>query len=106
MSQAHRLILLGETIDSEEAYRIGLVDMRVPKEKTMSAAISLARKISEKGPVSIRLAMRAMREGSGMDLKSGLQLEAQIFGEICKTEDMKEGLQAFLEHRKPAFKGR
>ncbi len=106
MSQAHRLILLGETIDSEEAYRIGLVDMRVAKEKTLSTAISLARKISEKGPVSIRLAMRAMREGSEMDLKSGLQLETQLFGEICKTEDMKEGLQAFLEHRKPAFKGR
>jgi enoyl-CoA hydratase/carnithine racemase len=105
-SQARRLILLGEMIDAQEAYRIGLVDIVTHKEKILASAVNLARKIAEKGGVSLRLALRAIREGADMDLREGLRLEVQLFGEVCDTQDMKEGLQAFLEHRKPVFKGR
>lgn len=105
-SQARRLILLGETIDAQEAYRIGLVDSLAEKGKVLTVALSIAQKIADKGPMSVCLAQRAIREGARMSLKEGLELELKLFGEICKTEDMKEGLQAFLEHRKADFKGR
>lgn len=104
-SQARRLILLGETIDSQEAHRIGLVDFLVEKDKVLMTAMNIAQKIADKGPISVRMAQRAIREGSQMSLKEGLELELRLFGEICKTEDMKEGLQAFIEHRKADFKG-
>lgn len=106
MSQARRLILLGETLDAPEAYRIGLIDMMTAKEKILPLAMNLARKLAERGALSIRYALRAMREGAEMDLEEGLRLEMRLFGEICETEDMKEGLLAFMEHRQPNFKGR
>jgi enoyl-CoA hydratase len=105
-SQARRLILLGETIDAQEAYRIGLVDFLTEKEKVLVTAMSIAQKIADKGPMSVRMAQRAIRDGLEMSLSKGLELELRLFGEICKTEDMREGLQAFLDHRKANFKGR
>lgn len=105
-SQARRLILLGETIDAQEAYRIGLIDFLVSKEKLLSTAISLAQKIADKGPISICMAQRAIEKSAQMNLKDGLDLELKLFGELCETDDMKEGLQSFIEHRKAVFKGR
>jgi enoyl-CoA hydratase/carnithine racemase len=105
-SQARRLILLGETIDAQEAYRIGLVDFLTEKGKVVATALNIAQKIADKGPLSVRMAQRAIREGLEMSLSEGLELELRFFGEICKTEDMREGLQAFLDHRKAEFKGR
>ncbi|HOW59309.1 MAG TPA: enoyl-CoA hydratase-related protein [Candidatus Omnitrophota bacterium] len=106
ISQARRLILLGETIDAQEAYRIGLIDFLVSKEKLLSTAMNLAKKIAEKGPISILMAQRSIQKGYQMNLKDGLDLELKLFGELCKTEDMKEGLQSFIDHRKAIFKGR
>jgi len=105
-SQARRLILFGETIDAKEALRIGLIDFLVEKDKLLSAAMTMAQKIADKGPISIRMAQRAIQQGAGMSLQKGLELELSLFGEICKTEDMKEGLQSFIEHRQAHFKGR
>lgn len=105
-SQARRLILLGETIDAQEAHRIGLVDFLTEKDKVLALAMSIAQKIADKGQISVRLAQRAIKEGLEMSLSEGLELELQLFGQICETEDMKEGLQAFLDHRKANFKGR
>jgi len=106
ISQARRLIFLGETIDAQEAYRIGLIDFLVSKEKLLSTAMNLAKKIAEKGPISILMAQRSIQKGYQMNLKDGLDLELKLFGELCKTEDMKEGLQSFIDHRKAIFKGR
>jgi len=105
-SQARRLILLGETIDAQEAYRIGLVDFLTEKEKVVATALNIAQKIADKGPLSVCMSQRAIRDGLEMSLSKGLELELRLFGEICKTEDMREGLQAFLDHRKANFKGR
>jgi len=105
-AQARRLILMGETIDAQEAYRIGLVDFVVPRDQLLATALNLAKKIAYKGPVSVRMAQKAIREGRDLELKKGLALELSLFGQLCETEDMQEGLLAFLEHRKANFKGK
>jgi enoyl-CoA hydratase len=104
--RALELILTGEPIDAREALRIGLVNRVVPPADILTAAESLARTILTRGPVALRYALQAVREGLQMTLDEGLLMEAALFGLSCATEDMREGTRAFVEKRKPAFKGR
>ncbi len=105
MSRALMLILTGDHISAEEAYRIGLVDKVVPKENLLEEAEALGKKILAQAPVAIEFALRAVRHGMQMTLKEGLNLEATLFGLIYATEDRVEGLNAFLQKRAPIFKG-
>jgi len=100
------LVLSGEMIPAEEALRIGLVDKVVPPEDLMEEAGSLARKLAAKAPMALKLAKKAVNEGIMVSLREGLNLEADSFGLLCGTEDKNEGVDAFLNKRKPQFTGR
>ena len=103
---ALHLILTGETIDAREAHRIGLVNRVVPAADLAAESEKLLRGILAMGPLAVRLAMEAVDQGLEMTLDEGLLLEANHFGLLAATRDMKEGLTAFLEKRPPRFEGR
>lgn len=105
-SRAKEIIYTGDMITAQEAYRIGLVSKVVPVGDVVRAAKDIARKVALKGAVAIKLAKRAIDEGMEANLAEGLALEAKLFGEICGTEDMREGVAAFLEKRQPKFRGK
>jgi enoyl-CoA hydratase len=100
------LILTGEPIDAREAHRIGLVNKVVPPAELLGAAEQTLRAILAMGPLAVRLALEAVDRGMEMTLDDGLLLEANHFGLLAATQDMKEGLTAFLEKRAPTFVGR
>jgi enoyl-CoA hydratase len=100
------LTLSGRVIDAEEALRIGLVTRVVPHGELMSSARTLADTLLAKGPLALRAAMDVIDRGYDIDFKSACELEAKSFGELCASDDMKEGTAAFLEKRRADFKGR
>ena len=103
---ALQLILTGEMIDAQEAYRIGLVNKVVPAADLLPESEKMMRGILAMGPLAVRLAMEAIDQGLEMTLDEGLLLEANHFGLLAATQDMKEGTTAFLEKRAPKFLGR
>ncbi len=103
--RALEMILTGEPVDAREAHRIGLINRVVPAAELTQAGDGLARTLLARGPVALRFAMQAIHEGLQMTLENGLSLEAALFGLTCATEDMREGTKAFVEKRKPAFRG-
>jgi enoyl-CoA hydratase len=103
---AKELILTGQFIDAEEAWRIGLVNKVVPKENLMEEAMEMARLLLSKPPLALRAAKEAIHQGVSMTLDQGLDLEIERWSYLCATEDQKEGATAFIEKRKPVFKGR
>ena len=103
---ALRLILTGDMIDAAEAYRIGLVSQVVPGGELLAKAEQTLRGVLAMGPLAVRLAIEAVDQGLEMTLDEGLLLEANHFGLLAATEDMKEGLAAFLEKRAPRFQGK
>src|SRR6058998_307444 len=104
--RAIQLILTGEMIDAAEAYRIGLVNKIVPAADLLAECEKLMRGILAMGPLAVRLAMEAVDQGLEMTLDEGLLLEANHFGLLAATADMKEGTAAFLEKRAAKFQGR
>jgi len=104
--RALELVLSGEQITAEEAFRIGLVNRVVPAAELLKTAEELARKIAANAPLAIRFALEAVNHGLEMTLPEGLYLEATLFSLCCTTEDMKEGTRAFLEKRPAKFTGR
>jgi len=104
--RALQLILTGEMIDAAEAYRIGLVNKVVPAAELAAESEKLLRGILAMGPLAVRLSLEAVERGLDMSMEEGLLLEANHFGLLAATADMKEGLTAFLEKRAPKFAGR
>jgi len=104
--RALHLLLSAELIDAQEALRIGLVTKVVPADQLMAEAEKLMRTILANGPVAVALTIEAVHQGLEMTLAEGLQLEADLFGLVASTQDMKEGLTAFLEKRPARFEGR
>ncbi|MDP4172869.1 MAG: enoyl-CoA hydratase-related protein [Bacteroidota bacterium] len=104
--RAMELILSGEQIDSAEAYRIGLVNKVYPQSDLLKMALELAKKITSKGQIAVKLAIKSIAFSKDKPLSEGLKLEAELFGECCSSEDFKEGTRAFLEKRKPEFKNK
>ena len=105
-SKALELILTGEPISAHEAMRLGLVSQVVSAGDLLRQTQGLARAMAAKSQVALRASLRAIRNGVGLNLSDGLDLEARLFGELCDTEDRKEGAAAFLEKRQPRFKNR
>jgi enoyl-CoA hydratase len=103
---AMEMILTGRVIDAAEALRIGLVSQVVPPAELMPAAEKLANTLLGKGPLALRAAMEVIGRGHDIDFDDASALEAQMFGVLCATDDMKEGTKAFLEKRAADFKGR
>ncbi|MFI5252781.1 MAG: enoyl-CoA hydratase/isomerase family protein [Bacteroidota bacterium] len=106
IAKATEMILTGNQMDAPEAMRYGLVTMVVPLANLQGAAEAIARTILNKGQLAIRMALKALNATLEVPLSEGLKVEAGLFGECCNTEDFKEGTKAFLEKRKPAFKGK
>ena len=104
--RAMELIFTGRKVDAREALEIGLVNKVVPQADLLSSAEALAREIIKNAPLAIASAVQAINRGLDGSLDEGLELEAEIFGRTCASEDAGEGARAFLEKRKPAFRGR
>jgi enoyl-CoA hydratase len=106
MTRAKELIYTGDIIDAGTALNMGLINKVVPADRLMDEAKAIARKLLSKSSVALYLAKAAINGGANMDLASGLDLEAQCFTLCFATEDQKEGMAAFMQKRKPEFKGR
>lgn len=104
--RALELILTGEMIDATEAHRIGLVNRVVEQDALMETARSLLAAITGNGPVALGLAIECTTRGLEMSVDDGLALESNLFGLLAATDDMREGMTAFLEKRKAEFRGK
>lgn len=104
--RAMELILTGEMISAEEAHRIGLVNHVTSPEELMPTAERIARQIMANAPLAVRFAMEAVHHGMEMPQDEAMPYEATLFGLCCTTEDMREGMRAFLEKRKARFQGK
>ena len=105
-SKAMEMILTGNRIGAEEARNLGLVSKVVPKEVYLEEAKKVANDIASKSPVAVRLAKLAVNKSFQMGLSDGLDFERELFFLLFASEDKKEGMNAFLEKRKPVFKGK
>ena len=103
---AMEIILTGEAIDAARAKEIGLVNQMVPTADLRNFVLSLAARIAEKSPIALRTAKEAVKSAARMSLREGLEREMDLFCLTFGSEDKAEGVRAFLEKRKPEFKGR
>ena len=104
--RALQLILSGEMINAQEAYRIGLVNEVVPAGNLIARAEAILKQISANAPIAVKLALDTVNKGLDTSQSEGLLLEASYFGLCAATEDMKEGTSAFLQKRAAQFHGR
>jgi enoyl-CoA hydratase/carnithine racemase len=102
--KALEMILTGDHITAQEAYRIGLVNKVVPTGRVLKEATGLAKRIISMSALPIAAIIRAVNQGLEQSLEEGLETESQQFVALQGSEDMEEGLKAFLEKRKPQFK--
>jgi enoyl-CoA hydratase len=105
MKKAMEMILTGKSISAEEALKWGLINRVVPAEDLEKEVLSLAKEIAEKPPVAVRLAKQAVLKAQELPLEHGLNLEQNAFFLLFSSEDQSEGMRAFLEKRKPVFRG-
>jgi enoyl-CoA hydratase len=103
---AMETMLTGAAVSAQRAYELGLVNRVVPADMTVEVARRLARQIAEKPPLAVRMAKEAVLKAFEAPLSEGLASERKSFYFLFATEDQKEGMHAFLEKRKGAFKGR
>jgi enoyl-CoA hydratase/carnithine racemase len=104
--RALQIILSGETISAQEAYRIGLVNEVVPATELMARAEAILKQIFANAPLAVKYSLEAVNKGLETSQSEGQALEAAFFGLCAGTEDKKEGTQAFLQKRAPRFEGR
>jgi len=105
-TKAMELILTGDMIDAPTALRLGLVNYVFATEELEAKTLELANKIAEKSPIALQMAKEAVKLSSRSNLDEGLRREVDLFAICFSTEDKEEGVAAFLEKRKPVFKGR
>ena len=105
-AKAAEMILTGDIIDAQEAYRIGLVNKVVPPAELLTVTMDMAREMASKGSVALRYVKEAIHEGMDLTLEQGLRLEADLYFLLHTTKDRTEGIRAFQEKRKPEFEGR
>ena len=105
-AKAMEMILLGESISAEEAYRVGLVNKVVTLEELSLVVADMAQGIASRAPVAVRYAKEAVEKGLALTLEQGLRLEADLYLLLHATKDRTEGITAFREKRQPKFKGK
>lgn len=99
-------MMAGEEMTAEEAHRLGVVNDIVETDDVVDAAIRLAERITMFAPLAVRACLRAVTEGTRLGFEQGLELEAELFSNLFATGDVREGTGAFMEKRKPVFKGK
>jgi enoyl-CoA hydratase/carnithine racemase len=104
--RAMELVLTGRRIDAAEAHRLGLVNEVAPKGEWLELALELARHVADRAPIASRLAKQAVNAAEETGLAAGMEVERRLYELTMATEDRIEGLSAFLEKRRPEFKGR
>ncbi|MFH1113690.1 MAG: enoyl-CoA hydratase-related protein [Pseudomonadota bacterium] len=100
------MILTGESIDAQEAYRLGLVNKVVPPDQLLPEAMKLAERICRNAPLAVQAAKEAVYRGMVLPLSEGLRLEQLLAEPVVQSEDAKEGPMAFFEKRPPVYKGK
>lgn len=105
-ARALEIMLTARMVHSEEALRLGLINRIAPAADLLSEAMRLAHEIAALAPLAIRACLQAVTKGTELPLHEGLALEADLFASLFATQDMREGTRAFLQKRKPIFKGR
>ncbi len=103
---AMEVILNDRQLTADEAYRFGLVNRIVPREAYLEEALALAAQIAERAPLAVEAAKAAVNAVFEMDLEAGVAQERQLFYSLFATEDQKEGMAAFVEKRRPSWKGK
>jgi enoyl-CoA hydratase len=104
--KAMEILLTGNRIDAQEAWRLGLINYVVPQDKLIAKAEELAATIAANGPFAVTKIKEAVRRCSGRPYEEAFKIEDEIAREVMRTEDAKEGPRAFMEKRKPNYKGR
>jgi len=104
--RAYEQILSAKPIDAATAERIGLVNKVVPQAELMATCEKMAKTIAKRGPLAVKYCLEAVDRGLNMSLDDGLALEADLFGLVFGSKDVREGVKAFTEKRKPDFKGK
>jgi enoyl-CoA hydratase len=104
--RALELLLTGDQVSAQEAHRLGLVNRLVSPAELMAEAKKLAASLASKAPIAIRYILEAVHKGTEMPFSQAQIFEATLFGLVASTDDMREGTGAFLEKRKPVFKGK
>src|SRR5271168_1453116 len=104
--KAMEILLTGNRIDAQEAWRLGLVNYVVSQEKLIAKAEELAATIAQNGPLAVRKIKEAVRRTSGRPYEEAFKIENEIAREVMKSDDAKEGPRSFMEKRKPNYKGR
>lgn len=105
-TKAKELVFTGRMIDAKTAEQLGIVNMVVPADKFRETVRQFALDLAAKAPVAIKVAKELINKGADIGLHSALALEREGFGVVASTEDLQEGVKAFTEKRKPAFKGK
>ncbi len=105
-ARAMEMVLTGRPITAREALELGLVNRVVPREVYLEEAAALAREIASKPPIAVRLAKQSVRRALDTTIDTGLEFERRAFYMLFSTEDQKEGMRAFVEKRRPEWKGR
>lgn len=105
-AKAKELVFTGRIIDAKSAEQLGIVNMVVAADRLKEAVRQFALELASKAPVAVRVAKDLINKGADISLDSALALEREGFGVVASTEDLKEGVSAFTEKRKPVFKGR
>ena len=106
LGKLKELTYTGAMIDAHEALRYGLIEKVVPDPDIMEAAMDLATTIMKKGPLAVAAAKKVLNRTRDLPLAAGLELESDFWAALTATEDMKEGARAFIEKRKPEYKGK
>jgi enoyl-CoA hydratase len=104
--KAMEILLTGNRIEAQEAWRLGLINYVVPQENLIAKAEELAAAIAENGPVAVRKIKEAVRRCSGRPFEEAFKIEDEVGREVMRTEDAREGPRAFIEKRKPVYQGR
>lgn len=105
LGRALELTLTAEMIDAERAHAIGLANRVVPRDDLMDTALEMAGTIASKAPVALRMALESVYQALDSSTAEAMRFESSLFGLLASTRDMKEGMQAFKDKRRPDFEG-